>query len=633
MYGFYKVAAVSPQVKVADIGANVTEIIKRYEDAAANGAAFVLFPELSLTSYTMADLFFQKRVMSEVYGGLELLRAATVSTDAVLIAGAPLLFKDRLYSCAVVFYSGKIIAAVPKSYLPNYREFYERRWFESGMNVKNEWIRIGEERVPFGSDLLFDFEDGSFAIEICEDLWSPLPPSTLLAAEGASIIFNLSASNEYVGKRDYRKDLVKSQSARIVAGYVYASAGVGESTDDLLYGGDLLIAENGSLLAEAERFKRDGETIYAEIDVEKIRFLRVAETSYKEFEAPSARRIDLGSLPQSDGKLRYFDPHPFVPDVPGERTKRCEEIFNIQSHALATRIERVGGAKMVIGVSGGLDSTLALLVCKRCCDILDMDYKNIVAVLMPGFGTSDRTYKNGLRLCESLGVTKRVIDIKEAVRIHFDDIRHPQDLCDVVFENAQARERTQILMDLANKEGGIVVGTGDLSEIALGFSTFNADHISMYNPNASVPKTLVRYLIEWVASGSDEKLADILRDIASTPVSPELLPLKEGKIVQKTEEILGPYEVHDLFLYHFIKYGAPPKKLLFIASRAFGSKYDSKRLKKWLKIFLKRFFANQFKRDSMPNGPKVGTISLSPRGDWRMPSDAVAAEWLAELEE
>ena len=632
MYGFLRVAAASPKVWVGSVEKNVQEIVRLVFEAEKKSTSILVFPELSLTSYSASDLFFQKVINSEVQKGLRYILEKTKELNIIFIIGAPVLFKSRMYNGAFVCQKGEVLGVVPKKYLPTYREFYEKRWFVSGKDIKNESLKVLDKVVPFGLDILFETEETIFGVEICEDLWAVTPPSLYQSIAGAQIIFNLSASNEYVGKYEYRRELVKTQSARCIAAYVYASSGVYESTTDLVYGGHLIIAENGTVLSENERFQRENQIVYADIDVEKLKYTRVSETSFKDEDIEEFRFVKTYDTNKLTDIKRFIDPHPFVPSNPALRDSRCEEIFNIQTSGLAKRVEHIGNPKLIIGISGGLDSTLALLVCVKTMELLEMDTKNVIAITMPGFGTTSRTYKNAKALCRYLGVDFREIDIKDAVLEHFKEIGHDPKLHDVTYENAQARERTQILMDIANKEGGIVVGTGDLSEIALGFSTYNADHISMYNVNASVPKTLVRYVIEWVASKMDDKVANILKDISSTPVSPELLPSKNEKIEQKTEEIIGPYELHDFFLYHFFKYGAEPKKIVYLAKIAFGQKYEEETIKRWLKVFIKRFFANQFKRSCMPDGPKVGTISLSPRGDWRMPSDAVAEDWIKELD-
>jgi NAD+ synthase (glutamine-hydrolysing) len=619
---FVKVAAVSPKLALGDVEANAAEIAAVV--GGHNDVAIFVFPELCLTGYTLGDLFYDETLQRRVWEQLKALAAA--SLDQVLIVGAPILYEDRLYNCAAVLQGGKIRGIVPKSYIPERREYYEKRWFASGLDTCGEI-----EGIPFGTDLLFESGGVTFGVEICEDLWALVPPSFYQAAAGARIIFNLSASDELVGKHDYRKELVRTQSARAVCGYVYASSGVGESSADLCFSGATLIAENGVMLAEGERFGFDGVVTKADIDVGRLGHIRKAETSFADAPKKPFRRILLEPLPKTPVD-RAFDPHPFVPANRRMRDERCGEIFAIQSAALARRIRHIGEeTRLVIGVSGGLDSTLALLVCREACRRLDKPASHIEAVSMPGFGTTEGTKSSARRLAEAVGANFREIPIAEAVREHLAAIGHGGEP-DVVYENAQTRERTQILMDLANMLGGIVVGTGDLSEIALGFSTYGGDHLSMYNVNAGVPKTLVRYLIEWVAD-RDEALAPILREITGRPISPELLPAKDGKIAQRTEEIIGPYELHDFFLYHFIKEGASPKKILFMARRAFAERYEEDEIRKWLSLFLRRFFAHQFKRDAMPDGVKVGTVALSPRGDWRMPSDAQVKMWIEELED
>ncbi len=630
MHGVIRVAAAVHKLQVANPDFNSLEIVKIIKEAEKKEVAIIVFPELSITSYSCSDLFFQKKLNESVYKALEDIANATETLNIISIIGAPLWHKNRLYNCAIVIQKGEILGVVPKIFLPEHKEFYEKRWFCSGKDIKNETITINSKEYPFGIDLLFS-KEAPFGIEICEDLWSVIPPSSYQAINGALIHFNLSASNEIVGKYEYRRALVSQQSARNVSAYVYTSSGVFESTSDLVYGGDSLIAENGVILSQGERFKRDSYFITADIDLDYLKYYREIETSYRDNTPSDIRLIDTKPLNKISSLQRSIDPHPFVPKNKAKRDERCKEIFSIQTAGLAKRLEHIGNPKIVIGVSGGLDSTLALLVAYETMKLLNRDPKDIIAVTMPGFGTTGRTYKNAVNLCKSLNVTLKEISIKEAVLQHFKDINHSPDICDVTYENAQARERTQILFDLANKEGGIVLGTGDLSEIALGFATYGGDHLSMYNVNASIPKTLIRYVVSWVAE-MEENVGEILKDIVKTPVSPELLPKQDDKIVQKTEEIIGPYELHDFFLYHMIKYGANPAKILFLAKEAFKNEYNEQTILKWLKIFIKRFFANQFKRNCSPDGPKVGSISLSPRGDWRMPSDATVNIWLKELQ-
>ncbi len=629
MYGFIRVASATHKMRVADIDYNLEEIIKIVKEAQKKDVAIAVFPELSITGYTCKDLFFQNALHQKVLKAIEEIKNKTKELNIIFIIGAPLWHKNRLYNCALILQRGEILGAVPKSFLPEHKEFYEKRWFTEGRDIKNEMIEINREKIPFGVDLIFN-KEAPFGVEICEDLWTTIPPSSYQAINGAIMHFNLSASDEIVGKHEYREALVSQQSARNISAYIYSSSGVFESTTDVVYSGDLLIAENGVILKKGERFKRDSQLITADIDIEYLKYYRKIETSYEDNKPKEVRVIETKELNQIKTLKRFIDPHPFVPKNRAKREQRCKDIFSIQTAGLAKRIEHIGEPKIVLGISGGLDSTLALLVADKTMKLLKRDSKDIIAVTMPGFGTTSRTYKNAVNLCKKLEVTFKEIPIKEAVLQHFKDIGQDPKICDVTYENAQARERTQILFDLANKENGIVLGTGDLSEIALGFATYGGDHLSMYNVNASIPKTLIRYVIEWVAE-SNEKIRDILKDIINTPVSPELLPEKNDKISQKTEEIIGPYELHDFFLFHMIKYGAEPKKILFLAKHAFKN-YDEKTILKWLKVFIKRFFINQFKRSCSPDGPKVGSISLSPRGDWKMPSDASMRIWMEELE-
>lgn len=632
MYGFIRVAAAVPKVRVADVLSNVEEIISLAGEAEEEKAAIVVFPELGICGYSCGDLFFQESLHSAIKEGFRTLMRKTSEWQTIIVVGAPLWYENRLYNCAVVMQRGKILGVVPKSYLANHKEFYEKRWFQSGLGMKDATMRLFGEDVPFGTDLLFN-KKVRVGIEICEDLWSVIPPSSYQASHSALLLCNLSASNALVGKAPYRRELVAHQSARTISGYIYTSAGVGESTSDLIYSGSALIAENGTILAENPRFQRNNALITADIDVQKLSYYRITETSYEDTPKSSFRIIPTFPFNEISAIRRKIDPLPFVPSNPQKQREVCEEIFMMQASALAKRIEFIGNTRPVVGISGGLDSTLALLVCVKAMRLLNRPNNDILAVTMPGFGTTSRTYHNAVALCRLLQVGFEEIDIKASVLQHFEDIGHDPHVHDVVYENAQARERTQILFDLANQKGGIVVGTGDLSEIALGFATYGGDHLSMYGVNASIPKTLVRYIIDYVAKEEGGEIANILEDIIATPVSPELLPEKDDRIVQKTEEIIGPYELHDFFLYHFVKYGARPVKILALAELAFAEKYDRKTLKKWLVLFLKRFFANQFKRNAMPDSVKVGSIALNPRGDWRMPSDAEVKVWLQELEE
>lgn len=633
MYGFYRVAAAVPKVRVANVDFNVEHIVDLWKIASEQNAAVVLFPELSVSSYSCGDLFYQQALHRAVEKGLASLLEVSKACRTVAIVGAPVWHRGRLYNCALVLQEGEIAGVVPKSFVPEHKEYYEKRWFVSGAGIMNETVALLGQEVPFGVDLLFEHREGfSFGIEVCEDLWTVVPPSSYQALAGATILFNLSASDEIVGKSEYRTSLVTTQSARCMAGYVYASCGMGESTTDVVFGGDAMIAENGLLLERGERFLDESQIIFADVDVERLQTMRLSEGSFADGEIRPYRRITLSDAPAIEQLNRFVDPHPFVPSKRSERTKRCREIFAIQAAALQKRLEHIGSDVCVLGISGGLDSTLALLATYRTFEIMRKDPKKILCVTMPGFGTTGRTLENAERLCAGLGVTLLQIDITDACMEHFKQIGHDPDNHDVVYENVQARERTQILMDLANEHGGIVVGTGDLSESALGWSTYNGDHMSMYAINVGIPKTLIRYLVDWAADEYPD-IAQILHDILATPVSPELLPPKEDEIVQKTEEVVGPYELHDFFLYHMIKSGASPEKIVFLAKSAFKGKYDEKTIRGWLKVFLYRFFRQQFKRSCMPDGPKVGTIALSPRGDWRMPSDAEVEAWIKNLEE
>ncbi|PKM96224.1 MAG: NAD(+) synthase [Firmicutes bacterium HGW-Firmicutes-1] len=640
-YGFIRVAAASPEIKVGYCSYNTNEIIHLTKLALTDKASLIVFPELCITGYTCGDLFFQQQLISEALKSLIELKSFSIDKKICMIVGLPVKVLNSLYNCAAFICNGKIIGLVPKSFMPNYNEFYEHRWFASANDLSVQEIIIDREVVPIGADLIFahnELVDFKLGIEICEDLWTPIPPSTFLTLNGATLIANPSASNELVSKIDYRKQLLSSQSARTVSGYIYASAGFGESTTDVVYGGHCLIYENGAKLLENKRFQLKSNYITSDIDLDKLAMDRIRMTTYRESSTwmNSGYRQLSFDIPIDDFELsRKIDPHPFVPKNKNKRDERCEEIFSIQTSALAKRIRHIGCNKVVIGVSGGLDSTLALLVCAKTFDMLKLDKKNMIGVTMPGFGTTDRTYTNALLLIEKLGATKKEIPIQEACMQHFEAIGHDPLVHDITYENVQARERTQILMDLSNKEGAIVIGTGDLSELALGWATYNGDHMSMYGVNASIPKTLVRYLVEWVASKSnDDGLQNTLSDILLTPVSPELLPPDhDGNIQQKTEEVIGPYELHDFFLYNMVRYGYTPIKILFLAEKAFEDIYTKKVILSWLKTFYKRFFSQQFKRSCLPDGPKVGSICLSPRGDWRMPSDAAVACWLKDLDE
>lgn len=632
--GFLKVCAVSPRVTVAGVQSNLNAALQEIEKANKNKVQILVFPELFLSGYTCGDLFLQTSLQDACKSALTAVCRATENSALVVVIGLPLKFGASLYNCAAVVQNGMVVAVIPKTYIPNYNEYYEKRWFASGDGV-NGTIKLNEQEVPFGQTLVRLSDDAVLGVEICEDLWTPSSPGTALALSGANIIINLSASNEVVTKNDYRKNLICMQSAKDFCAYIYASAGVGESTTDLVFSGACTVAENGALLSEGERFAFNGSMAEACIDIEKLNAERAHNTSFTDAAKKLKEKLSEVSTPVEVSDLEYnevnrsFDPHPFVPSDSAEKDERCREILSIQSHALAKRMSHIGAKKAIIGISGGLDSTLALLVTARALKILNLPNENMICVTMPGFGTTDRTYQNAVDLIHAFGATFMEISIRNAARGHMADIGHDESVHDITYENTQARERTQILMDLANKHGAVLVGTGDLSELALGWCTYNADHMSMYGVNAGVPKTLVRHLVRNEAQQLPEEISKILNDILDTPVSPELLPPDEnGNIQQKTEETLGPYEVHDFYLYHFLRFGTRPEKLLFMASRAFAGIYTEEQLKNWLKLFVRRFFTNQFKRSCLPDGPKVGSVSLSPRGDWRMPSDADCSVWL-----
>lgn len=632
--GFLKVCAVSPRVTVAGVQSNLNAALQEIEKANKNKVQILVFPELFLSGYTCGDLFLQTALQDACKSALTAVCRATENSALVVVIGLPLKFGASLYNCAAVVQNGMVVAVIPKTYIPNYNEYYEKRWFASGDGV-NGTIKLNEQEVPFGQTLVRLSDDAVLGVEICEDLWTPSSPGTSLALSGANIIVNLSASNEVVTKNDYRENLICMQSAKDFCAYIYASAGVGESTTDLVFSGACTVAENGALLSEGERFAFNGSMAEACIDIEKLNAERAHNTSFTDAAKKLKEKLSEVSTPVEVSDLEYnevnrsFDPHPFVPSDSAEKDERCREILSIQSHALAKRMSHIGAKKAIIGISGGLDSTLALLVTARALKILNLPNENMICVTMPGFGTTDRTYQNAVDLIHAFGATFMEISIRNAARGHMADIGHDESVHDITYENTQARERTQILMDLANKHGAVLVGTGDLSELALGWCTYNADHMSMYGVNAGVPKTLVRHLVRNEAQQLPEEISKILNDILDTPVSPELLPPDEnGNIQQKTEETLGPYEVHDFYLYHFLRFGTRPEKLLFMASRAFAGIYSEEQLKNWLKLFVRRFFTNQFKRSCLPDGPKVGSVSLSPRGDWRMPSDADCSVWL-----
>ena len=633
--GFIKVAAGTPDIRVADCEYNRAEITALIDKAYATGVRILALPELCITGYTCQDLFFQQALLDGALNSLREITEHTAGSDMLISVGCPLRFRGELYNCAVVLKDGKILGVVPKKFLPNYNEFYEKRHFTAAPEGQFD-IELFGEFVPFGLGLLFEcrtMPELVFAAELCEDLWAAEPPSISLALGGATIIANLSASNETIGKDAYRRDLVSGQSARLLCGYIYASAGSGESTQDLVFSGHDIIAENGAVLAES-RLYSTGLTI-TETDVQKLSAERRRNTSFISGLRAGMRRVPFSMGVSETTLTRAVVRTPFVPQASAEKDKRCEDILTMQAHGLEKRIRHTNAKTLVIGISGGLDSTLALLVCVEAMKLLGRPASDILAVTMPCFGTTKRTRSNAERLCELLGTQLRVIDIAASVRKHFADIGHDESVHNVVYENGQARERTKILMDLANAENGMVVGTGDLSELALGWATYNGDHISMYGVNASVPKTLVRHIVKYYAGTVDNaELREVLISIFDTPVSPELLPADEnGDIAQITEDLVGPYELHDFFLYNGIRWGFPPKKVFRLAEYAFMGSYDRETILKWLRTFYRRFFSQQFKRSCLPDGVKVGSVTLSPRGDWRMPSDASSALWLRELEE
>jgi NAD+ synthase (glutamine-hydrolysing) len=642
-FNFLRVASAAPELRVADIDFNKSKISAAMQASAKRGASIILFPELSITGYTCADLFMQSLLLKRTLEALVALAADTKKFGINAIVGLPLALNGRLYNCAALMGDGEVLGIVPKIFLPTTREFYEERWFTSGAKLAPTEIIIGGQAVPIASNLLFVENNSpsfSLGIEICEDLWSVEPPSGALALAGATLIFNPSASNELLGKHNYRTELVRSQSARCLAGYVYASAGPGESSTDVVFSGHCMISENGALLAESERFCFDTQIIYADIDLDRIQHERFCSSSFsagggkQSFQYVNFTNTNKFAVQEPLGSMRPNSPTPFVPSDPQVRASSCREIFAIQSTGLAKRLKHTTVKNIVIGISGGLDSTLALLVAVRAFDLLGLDRKGIIAVTMPGLGTSQRTQTNAEDLIRLIGAEIRVIPIINAVKQHFKDIEHDEGLQDVIYENAQARERTQILMDLANKHNGFVLGTGDLSEAALGWCTFNGDHMSMYHVNVGVPKTLVRFIIEWCAdSEASAETSAVLRDICATPISPELLPVGvDGELQQITEDIVGPYELHDYFLFQMVRHGQRPAKIFYLAKLAFSNRYDYSTILRWLEVFIKRFFSQQFKRSAMPDGPKVGSVALSPRGDWRLPSDASAVEWLDELD-
>lgn len=642
--GYIRVAVASPALRVADIGYNVEKTLDVLREAVREQCQLVLLPELGITSYSCADLFYQSLLLSEAQASLGRIAEESEQLGIAVVVGLPLALGGRIYNCAAFISGGAVLGIAPKTYLPTTNEYYEERWFTSAKNIQFSVVQIDGTEIPFGTDLLFratNLRDCVIGIEICEDLWAVQPPSGDQALAGAMLLLNPSASDELLGKSEYRRELVKQQSARCLAAYLYAGAGPGESTTDLVFGGHSLIAEYGVILAETERFRFATQMVIADIDVQRLVHERIKNSTFSMSPANKIFRTIEFALPEP--KFSGSEPSPlrrpiartpFVPSDSTQRAKHCREIFAIQSTGLAKRLLHTGARTAVIGVSGGLDSTLALLVTARAYDILGMSHDRILAVTMPGFGTTDRTRGNAERLVGLLGATLKVLPIRDAVRQHFTDIGHDERVHDITYENAQARERTQILMDLANQSNGLVIGTGDLSELALGWCTYNGDHMSMYNVNGGVPKTLVRYLAEWVAESEfTGEVSAVLHDICATPITPELLPLGEGNALQQmTENSIGPYELHDFFLFNVVRYQFPPHKIRFLAKQAFGQDYTEAEILRWLRLFYRRFFSHQFKRSAIPDGPKVGSVALSPRGDWRMPSDASVELWLKEID-
>ena len=629
-YGYVRCAAASLKMEVANPRWNEQEMEHVIEEAVSNGVAILVLPECAMTGYTCADLFFQKTLLEETEHQIAKLKKFLEGKEIIVAVGAPIQIENKLYNMGIVLQNGHILGMVPKTYLPNYNEFYEQRWFASSTDLKETEIEFLGEIVPVGKDLLFGNQNTYFALEICEDLWSVTPPSDTYALNGATILLNLSASNETIGKKEYRENLIKMHSAKQISAYVYASSGPLESTTDILFSGATLIYENGSKLAEGKRFQFDNTLTIGDVDVEKLLHDRMKNTSFHTNQLEPVRKIHC-SIPATNQPIRRtYAKYPFVPSNPNKRNERANEILTIQSCALARRLKHTGSKKCILGVSGGLDSTLAYLVILRAFDILKIAPQNLIAVTMPGFGTTDRTYQNAKELIRKTGATLREVSIKDACILHYKDIGHDAGNHDVTYENVQARERTQILMDIANQESGLVIGTGDLSELALGWCTYNGDHMSMYAVNTSIPKTLVRYLVEYEMQ-NNETLHDVLKSILDTPISPELLPpSKDGKILQKTESKIGPYMLHDFFLYHFLRNGFSTKKIFYLAKETFKDDYEEEELRKWLTVFMKRFFSQQFKRSCLPDGVKVGSVSLSPRGDLRMPSDATSKIWIEE---
>ena len=632
-HGFIKVAAVTPDIRVADVAYNQEQIIEKMKEAAKLGAKLIVFPELCVTGYTCSDLFEHEILLNAAKQALFEIAEETKEIDALVFVGSPLAVDGKLYNVATAMNQGKILGLTSKTFLPNYGEFYEMRQFTPGPKTDRE-ILVNGEKIPFGPNLLFqakEMEELVVSAEICEDVWSPIPPSIQAAMEGATVIVNCSASDETIGKGRYRRELIQGQSARLIAGYIYANAGEGESTTDLVFGGHNIIAENGSILAESKRFENG--IICTELDLHRLISERRRNTTFQLSEERILPRISFSIKKEETGLTRTFPSRPFVPSSETERAYRCEEILTIQAMGLKKRLAHTHAGCAVVGISGGLDSTLALLVTARAFELLGLDKKQIIAVTMPCFGTTDRTYQNACKMTVKLGATLKEVPIADAVNIHFRDIDHDPENHDVTYENSQARERTQVLMDIANAHGGMVIGTGDMSELALGWATYNGDHMSMYGVNASVPKTLVRHLVKYAADvAEDKELSEVLYDVLDTPVSPELLPPKDGEIAQKTEDLVGPYELHDFYLYYMLRFGYGPEKIYRLALQTFDGEYDAATIKKWLQTFCRRFFSQQFKRSCLPDGPKVGTVALSPRGDLRMPSDACATIWLKEAE-
>ena len=634
-YGFLRVATAIPHVSVANCTKNYEEIQKLCSDAYASSCEIVLFPELSVTGYTCGDLFNQRRLLDNAENSVsQLIKDSVEWKDMLVVVGAPVEVESSLYNCAITIQNGKILGISGKTHLPNYGEFYERRWFRPAPKETNDIEYAGQKGIPFSSRILYRCGKQVVFIEICEDLWTPIPPSSIASTKGANIILNMSASNEVIGKHDYLISLIKQQSARTQSAYIYASAGFGESSTDLVFAGNGIVCENGACLMESERFSYKSALHYCDVDVERIMSCRTRTSTFTEAVTNDMfTTVDFTQRDTEGRELsRFIDAFPFVPSEDEQLNKRCEEIVNIQTGGLMQRLDFTRCKSLVVGVSGGLDSTLALLIAVRAFDRLNLPRKGIFGITMPGFGTTDRTYNNAINLLDELGVSVKEICIADAVKQHFKDIEHDIANHDVTYENSQARERTQILMDYANKVGGMVLGTGDLSELALGWATYNGDHMSMYGVNAGVPKTLVKYLVKWIAThDSNESLCKTLLDIYDTPISPELLPADDkGNIAQKTEDLVGPYELHDFFIYNLIRNCYSPEKIFYLALKAFDGKYDSKTIEYWLRTFYRRFFNQQFKRSCMPDGPKVGNVSLSPRGDWRMPSDASSTDWLPD---